>query len=36
MNILNPKVAVIGSGTWATAIVKILSETLPSLYWWVR
>lgn len=36
MNLLNTKVAVVGSGTWATAIVKILSETLPSLYWWVR
>ncbi len=36
MNIIKPKVAVVGSGTWATAIVKILSENLPSFYWWVR
>lgn len=36
MNILKPKVAVIGSGTWATAIVKILCENLNTIYWWVR
>ena len=32
----NSKVAVIGSGTWATAIVKILLSNLSSVYWWVR
>jgi len=32
----NPKVAVIGSGTWATAIVKILLSNISSIYWWVR
>ncbi|MCL2131086.1 MAG: NAD(P)-binding domain-containing protein [Lentimicrobiaceae bacterium] len=30
------KVAVIGSGTWATAIVKILLNNFSSVYWWVR
>lgn len=31
------RVAVIGGGSWATAIVKILSDSgLPKVYWWVR
>ncbi|WP_103326913.1 NAD(P)H-dependent glycerol-3-phosphate dehydrogenase [Bacteroidetes bacterium endosymbiont of Geopemphigus sp.] len=29
-------VAVIGSGSWATALVKIFSENLPKVGWWVR
>lgn len=28
--------AVIGSGSWATALVKILSENLPKVGWWIR
>lgn len=30
------KVAVLGGGSWATAIVKILSNNLKYIYWWVR
>ena len=31
-----PKVAVIGGGSWATAIVKMLSENLPQIGWYMR
>jgi len=29
-------IAVIGGGSWATAIVKIITANLPTTYWWVR
>jgi len=30
------RVALIGGGTWATAIIKILSTNLEHIHWWVR
>ncbi|MDR1345144.1 MAG: NAD(P)H-dependent glycerol-3-phosphate dehydrogenase [Bacteroidales bacterium] len=35
-NRMRYRVAVIGGGSWATAIIKILSSNLEHLHWWVR
>jgi glycerol-3-phosphate dehydrogenase (NAD(P)+) len=32
----NPKVAVFGSGSWATAIIKMLCENLDQVGWYIR
>ena len=31
-----PKIAVLGGGSWATAIVKMLSENLNTVGWYMR
>jgi len=31
-----PRIGVIGSGSWATALVKILCENSEKVGWWVR
>lgn len=31
-----PKVGVLGGGSWATAITKMLSNNLPEVNWWMR
>ncbi|MBL1232704.1 MAG: NAD(P)H-dependent glycerol-3-phosphate dehydrogenase [Vicingaceae bacterium] len=32
----NQRIAVLGGGSWATAIVKILTENLSQVNWWMR
>lgn len=32
----NPKIAVLGGGSWATALVKVLLENVPEVGWYMR
>jgi glycerol-3-phosphate dehydrogenase len=36
MNHVNKQIAMIGGESWATAFVKILTNNLTNVYWWVR
>ena len=33
---MNSKVAVLGGGSWATAIVKMLTENISNVGWYIR
>ena len=33
---MGKRVAVMGSGSWATALVKLLTNNLDEVHWWVR
>ena len=33
---VNKKIGVLGGGSWATSIIKMLCENVDSVYWWMR
>ncbi|MFC1734366.1 NAD(P)H-dependent glycerol-3-phosphate dehydrogenase [candidate division KSB1 bacterium] len=32
----NPQIAVVGGGSWGTALIKLLSNNTEKIHWWVR
>ncbi len=32
----NPTLAILGGGSWGTALIKLISQNVETLGWWIR
>ena len=32
----NPTLAILGGGSWGTALIKLISQNVEKLGWWIR